>query len=306
MKKIIIFGGSGFIGRHLIEQLQDDYDVIVITRRPKTMANELSNKVRIERLRSRDVTKLSALFEDAKAVINLAGENVGERWNKKKMSKIKKSRLDVDNIIIRTARGTKNIPEVFIQGSSIGIYGLSRTSIDVTEETPKGQRGFLPKVAASHEETFEQLEKLTRVVYIRTGFVMDANEGALSKMAAPFKIFLGGKFGNGKQWNSWIHIDDEVNAIKFLIENNNSKGAYNLCAPNPVRQKELSTKLGSSLNRPSFVTKPSFVLRMALGAMADELLLNGLKILPKRLTDEGFKFKYNTIDEAFADIYGKS
>jgi len=129
MKKIIIFGGSGFIGRHLIEQLQDDYDVIVITRRSKTMVNKLSNKVKIERLRSRNVTKLSALFEDAKAVINLAGENIGERWNKKKMAKIKKSRLDVDNIIIRAARGTKNMLKVIIQGSSVGIYGLSRTSI---------------------------------------------------------------------------------------------------------------------------------------------------------------------------------
>jgi len=306
MKKIIIFGGSGFIGKHLIEQLVDDYKVIVITRRPKTMALELNSKVAVERLRSRDVTKISALFEDAKAVINLAGENVGERWDKKKMNKIKKSRLDVDNIIVRAARGTVNIPEVFIQGSSIGIYGLSRNTIDVTEETPNGQRGFLPKVAISHEEAFHQLEKLSRVVYLRTGLVLDANEGALQKMAAPFKIYLGGKLANGKQWNSWIHIVDEVRAIKFLIENSNSKGAYNLTAPNPITQKEMASKIGSSLNRPSFITKPSFVLRIFLGSMADELLINGLKVIPTQLLNDGFKFKYETIDSAFDNIYGNS
>jgi len=303
MKKIIIFGGSGFIGKHLIEQLVDDYKVIVISRRPKTTALNLNKKVTVERLRSRNVDKISALFEDAKAVINLAGENIGGRWNERKMSKIKKSRLDVDNIIIRAARGTVNIPEVFILGSSIGIYGFSRNTIDVTEKTPNGQRGFLPKVAISHEETFHQLEKLSRIVYIRTGFVLDANEGALQKMAAPFKMYMGGKLANGKQWNSWIHILDEVRAIKFLIENNESKGAYNLTAPNPITQKEMAKNIGKSLNRPSFLTKPSFALRIFLGSMADELLINGVRVIPERLLNEGFKFKYETIDEAFNDLY---
>ena len=303
MKKVIIFGGSGFIGKHLIKQLKDDYEVIVITRRPKTMADELSKVIKIERLRSRDVTKISALFEGAKAIINLAGENIGERWDKKKMEKIRKSRLDVDNIIVRATRGTTNIPEVFIQGSSIGIYGLSRNTIDVTEETPNGQRGFLPKVAISHEETFHQLEKLSRVVYIRTGLVLDKNEGSLPKMAAAYKMFLGGKLGDGNQWNSWIHIDDEVRAIKYLIENDNSKGAYNLTAPSPVKQKEFATAIGRSLNRPSFIAKPSFAIRMFLGSMADELILNGVKVIPKKLTEEGFSFNYKNIDDALDNIY---
>ena len=303
MKKVIIFGGSGFIGRHLVELLKGDYEVIVITRRPKTMVDEFSKDVKIERLRSRDVTKISALFEDAKAVINLAGENIDERWDKKKMEKIRKSRLDVDSIIVRSARGTTNLPEVFIQGSSIGIYGLSRNTIDVTEETPKGQRGFLPKVAFSHEETFHQLEKIARVVYIRTGLVLDGNKGVLPKMAAPFKMFLGGKLGSGNQWNSWIHIDDEVRAIKFLIENSNSKGVYNLTAPNPVNQKMLAATIGSSLSRPTFLPKPSFALKMLFGTRADELMLNGVKVIPARLIDEGFSFNFKTIDEALANIY---
>lgn len=306
MKKVIIFGGSGFIGKHLIAALKDDFNIIVISRKPRTVAKQFGKGITVERLKRRDITKITAQFEGAEAVINLAGENIGERWNKKKMAKIRKSRLDVDTIIVRATINTTKKPEVIIQGSAIAVYGLSRNTIDVTEQTSLGQRGFLPKVAVSHEETFHQLEKLTRVVYIRTGLVLDANDGALPKIAMPFKLFVGGRLGSGNQWNSWIHIVDEVRAIKFLIENKNARGAYNLTAPNPVKQKQLATKLGDALNRPSFLPKPAFLLRIFLGAVADELMLNGLKIIPKRLTDEGFKFNFETINAALDDIYKNS
>jgi uncharacterized protein (TIGR01777 family) len=306
MKKVVIFGGSGFIGRHLVKELEKDYNVIVISRHPKTNDSMFGDNVKVERLRSRDITKLISFFEGAKAIINLSGENVGGRWTNRKMEAIKNSRLDTDNIIIRAARSVKIIPSVFIQGSAIGIYGFSRRNEDITEESPIGQRGFLPKVAISHEETFKQLEKLSRVVYVRTGLVLDANEGALQKMAAPYKMYLGGKLGNGKQWNSWIHIQDEVRAIRFLIENTDSSGPYNLTAPNPIQQNEMATKIGKSLDRPSFIAKPSFLLQIFLGNMANELLVNGLKVLPQRLLNEGFKFNYETIDDAFDNIYGNS
>ena len=306
MKKVIIFGGSGFIGSHLVEELKDSYEIVIITRRPRTLEKQFEKKITVHRLRTRDISKIVAEFEDAEVVINLAGENVNGRWNKKKMAKIRNSRLDVDSVIVRTCRSVAKMPKVIIQGSGMGVYGLSRNTIDVTEETPLGQRGFLPKVAISHEDAFKQLEKLTRVVYIRTGLVLDANDGALPKIAAPYKYYLGGKLGNGNQWNSWIHIKDEVRAIRFLIENKDTKGAYNLTAPNPVKQKELAAGLGKILKRPSFMPKPSFLLRLYLGAMADELLLNGLKVLPEKLINDGFKFKFETIDSALSDIYGDS
>lgn len=304
MKKIIIFGGSGFIGKHLIDELKDDFDIVVVSRHRRTVDKQFNGSVTVERLKTRDLTKLIAQFEGAEAVINLAGESVSGRWNEKKMDRIRKSRLDVDSIIIRTIRGTTNKPKVVIQASSTSVYGFSRNTIDVTEETTMGQRGFLPKVAIGHEEAFEQLEKLTRVVYIRTGLVLDANDGALPKIAAPFNLYVGGKLGNGNQWNSWIHIKDEVRAIRFLIENGNARGAYNLTAPNPVKQKQLAVQMGLVLKRPSFLPKPSFLLRLFLGNMVDELLLNGLKVLPKRLVDEGFKFDFETIEDALSDIYG--
>ncbi len=306
MKKVIIFGGSGFIGSHLVEELKEDYKIVIITRRPRSVGKQFDENVTVLRLRTRDISKIVAEFEDAEAVINFAGENVDGRWNKKKMDKIRNSRLDVDSIIARACRSVSKLPKVIIQGSGMGVYGLSRNTIDVTEETPLGQRGFLPKVAIGHEDAFKQLEKLTRVVYIRTGLVLDANDGALPKIAAPYKYYMGGKLGSGNQWNSWIHIKDEVRAIRFLIENKDAKGAFNLTAPNPIKQKELNTKLGDVLGRPSFLVKPSFFLRLYLGAMADELLLNGLKVIPEKLINDGFKFNFETIDSALSDIYGDS
>ncbi len=158
-------------------------------------------------------------------------------------------------------------------------------------------------MAISHEVTFHQLESLARVVYIRTGLVLDSDDGALPKITMPFKFFVGGRIGNGNQWSSWIHIEDEVRAIRFLIENKNSHGIYNLTAPNPVKQKKFASQIGVALKRPSYLPKPAFGLRMFMGAMADELLLNGLKVVPKRLLDDGFKFNFETIDEALSDIY---
>ena len=303
MDKIIIFGGSGFIGKHLVKELQNNYNVIVISRRKRTIANQFNNKVTVERLRSRDITKLVELIDGAKGVINLAGENVGGRWSNNKMEKIKKSRLDIDSIIARVIIGAKNKPEVVIQGSAIGIYGFTRNTIDVTEETPLGKRGFLPKVALSHEESLQQIESLTRVVYIRTGLVLDANEGALPKIANLFKYNIGGKFGSGKQWNSWIHIQDEVRAIKHLLENTKSSGPYNLTAPNPVQNDEFSRSIGKALKKPSFMPAPSFIIRLLTGKMGNELLLSGLKVIPSKLESEGFKFNFENIDDALANIY---
>jgi len=306
MKKVIVFGGTGFIGKHLVEELKEDYSIVIISRKPRTAAKNFGKNVKVARLRTRDLTKISDYFEGAEAIINLAGENIGGYWNKKKMEKIRKSRLDVDNIIVRAFRATNVKPKVIIQGSAAGIYGFSRNTIDVTEETPLGQRGFLPKVAISHEETFHQLEELARVVYIRTGLVLDAKEGALQKLALPYNLFIGGKLGNGNQWNSWIHIDDEVRAIKHLLENKNSRGAYNLVAPNPVKQKQLAAQIGQSLNRPNYLPKPAFILRIILGVMADEILLNGIKVIPNRLVNEGFKFNFENIESTMSDIYKKT
>lgn len=305
MDRIIVFGGSGFIGKNLVKELAKDYKIVVVTRHKHSTKEQFGSNIKVVRYRRTDLSKITEVVNGSLAIINLAGENVGSRWTKTKMEKIRKSRLDVDSVICRAVLSVEEKPKVVIQGSAIGIYGSSRNTIDINEDTSLGQRGFLTKVAISHEEMFEQLDKITRVVYIRTGMVLGADGGALPKITTLFNYYLGGKLGNGKQWTSWIHIDDQVNAIKFLIENDNCVGPYNLCAPNPVTNKEFTKELGQILGRPTFMSVPSFVLRLILGTMAKEILLSGLRVVPTRLLDDGFKFSFSELTVAFENIFQK-
>jgi uncharacterized protein (TIGR01777 family) len=302
MEKIVIFGGSGFIGKHLVEELKNDYNVIVISRHKNTTKKKLDKNVRVERLRHSDISKMTDAAEGAKAIINLAGENVGSKWSKRKMEQIEKSRLDIDSVVVRVIRSTKEKPKMLLQGSAIGIYGYSRTSEDITEETSYGQRGFLPKLAKSHEEAVEQVKSLVRIVYLRTGMVLGNDGGALPKIERQYKMGLGGQMGSGQHWNSWIHIKDEVRAIRYLLESETSSGAYNLTAPNPVTNKLFSQTIAKTMGKPNFFTTPAFVLRLGFGAMASELLLSGVKVLPARLLEDGFKFKYRNLESALEEL----
>ncbi len=303
MEKVVIFGGSGFIGKHLVKELINDYEIVLISRRKHTTQKKFGKKVHVERYRRSDISKIVKASEGAKAVINLAGENVGTRWSRSKMDEIKNSRLDTDSLVIRVIRSMDKKPELLLQGSSIGVYGYSRVTEDLTEESANGQRGFLPKIAISHEEAVEQLGSILRIVYLRTGMVLGNDGGALPKMVRQFNMYLGGKLGSGSQWISWIHVKDEVRAIRFLLELQNSSGPYNLTAPNPVTNRDMTKSLAKTLDKPAFVTAPGFILRIMLGAMADELLLSGVKVLPKKLLDEGFKFNHSDIDQALENLY---
>jgi len=306
MERIVIFGGTGFIGTNLVKELCSDYEVVVISRHKRTAQKYFGDYAKVERLRKSSIDKTVELVNGSKAIINLAGENVGARWSESKMDKIRDSRLDVDSIVVRVIRLSNPKPKVLIQGSAIGIYGYSRTDIDITEDTPFGQRGFLTKLAKTHEEAVEHVKKDLRLVYIRTGMVLGIDGGALPKLMQQYNSMLGGKFGTGNQWNSWIHIDDQVKAIRYLIENDECSGPYNLTAPNPVMNKDFSKSLSQAMGKPNFFSVPSFILQLFLGSMAKELLLSGVKVLPQRLTDEGFKFRYNNLDSALENLLDNS
>lgn len=303
MKKIIIFGGSGFIGRHLLDELGEGYEIALLSRDPAKLTVNLPKSIQPHKIDFARPKKLYPYFEQADGIINLAGENVGVRWNSAKKLEIENSRIKIDRVILNTFNDTKNNIKFIIQGSGMGVYGLSRNEFRIDETSKLGKHGFLTRIGLSHEKAVLPLQDKTRLVFLRTGLVLDKDEGALPKMASAFKSGFGGPMGNGKQWNSWIHIKDEVRAIKFLIENQNASGAFNLTAPHPVRQKEFATMLGAALRKPSFFKKPAFLLKMMMGEMADELLLKGLHIQPKRLLEEGFKFQFNTLEEALKDIY---
>jgi len=303
-KTILIFGGTGFIGSHLIQELKDDYNLIVFSRNPAR--NALKNvNIKFETYQTDNPGILLPFFEKAYGVINLAGQNIGEkRWTKSFKNKILESRIEMGNLIRKAFELAKNKPAFLIQGSASGFYGINPSDAEVTEERPSTRDSFLTNVAVRAEENVAELSTMTRLIFIRTGVVLDKEEGALPQMALPFKLFAGGPLGSGKQWFPWIHIRDEVRAIRFVFENQEISGAVNLTAPRPVRQKELAKSLGKVLKRPWFIPAPAFALRLVLGKeRANDLLLSGLKVVPDKLLKAGFEFKYNNLDSALAEIY---
>lgn len=304
MQKIVILGGTGFIGKHLLNKLDGTYNVVLLSRTPDKYENLKSTHVDVIKYDISDPQFLASVLSDTYGVINLAGESVAGRWTASKKEKIYNSRIMASKMIAGAFKIVEKKPSFLIQGSGIGVYGCDPEDQDesFTEESALGNEGFLTKVGVENENAVRVLEDITRVVYLRTGIVLDATEGALPQMIMPYKFSMGGPIGNGKQWSSWIHIKDEVRAIKFLIENDSAKGAYNLTAPTPVSNNEMAESIGNTLNKPAKLRIPAFILKLMLGEMADELLLNGLKVIPKRLLDAGFRFQFETIESALKNL----
>ena len=305
MKRIAIFGGSGFIGSHLVRELKDDYRITILSRNPDKVKSLNHESVEIVKFDYSDPDLLIPLFEISDIIINLAGVNVGARWTESTKKAIRSSRLDTDKLIVEAFGACVDKPEVIIQGSGMGVYGFDPSDEEVTEKSPLGTSGFLTEVGIAHEEVLEPLKDKTRLIHLRTGLVLHGKEGSLPKMAASFKMFLGGPMGSGRQWTSWIHIKDEVRAIRFLMENEKTSGPFNLTAPGPVRNSDFSAALGKAMHRPSWLHTPTAFLHMIMKDMADELLLGGLKIVPERLLEAGFRFRFKHIEEALNELYQK-
>lgn len=234
-------------------------------------------------------------------MINLIGENVGSGyWTKKKKDKILNSRKQSASRIVKLINTLKNKPEVVIQASAVGYYG-SYSEIEITESSPKGN-GFLSLVTEQWENELNKLPESIRKIFLRTGVVIGKGGGLVKNLMIPFKLFVGGPFGNGKQWLPWIHIKDEVEAIRFLLENKAVKGVYNLVSPNPVRQKDFMKAFGRTLNRPSWFKVPSFLLTSFFGEMAREMFLKSQKVKPTRLFEAGYRFHFLDVNIALNDL----
>lgn len=305
MKKIVIFGGSGFIGQHLIEELKDDYEIIILTRDPSKVDSASHKNVSIQTYSLNDPKSLLPLFEETDGVINLAGQNIGDKsWSADFKNQILQSRIDTGKLIKDVFETCKNKPSFFIQGSATHYYGVEPTDNEITENKPGVKDCFLSTVAVKAEENISQLKNQTRLIYARTGIVLDRNDGALSKMAMPIKFFVGGPLGSGEQWVPWIYIKDIVRAIRFVIENENLEGGVNLTAPIPLKQKAFAKAIGKVINRPAFLPAPAFALRMILGKdRANDLLLSGLRVVPDKLIRAGFQFQFGSIEKTLKDIY---
>jgi uncharacterized protein (TIGR01777 family) len=300
--RVVITGASGFIGRALCRELHEDYEVVALSRDAGRAAASVGDWAEVVEWDPRTAQSWIEHADGALAIINLAGENVAAgRWNKSKKAAILHSRLDSSRAVLEAISQVNKKPAVVIQASAVGYYG-SQGDEQLDEDSMPGE-GFLANVCQRSESFAGKIERLgVRCVVIRTGIVLGRDGGALARLITPFRFYVGGYLGDGRQWFSWISLEDEVAAIKFLMENENLKGVFNLTSPQPVTMKEFCVILGKVLHRPAWLGVPGFVVRVALGEMAKEMLLSGQRVLPKRLLAAGFKFKYPDVEKALNAI----
>lgn len=300
--RVLITGATGFIGRALCKDLCKDYEVIALSRDVRRALPLIGDYAKIFEWDGRSTGTWISQADGAFAIINLAGENISQgRWNQAKKAGILHSRLDAVRAIIAAIKQVKNKPSVVIHASAIGYYGPGKTEV-FNENSPPG-KGFLADVCQKVELCTEQIESLgVRLVIIRTGVVLGRDGGALPNLVKPFKMFFGGHPGSGRQWFSWISLKDQLAAIRFLLENKKQQGIFNLTAPEPVTMKKFCKSLGKVLKRPSLLFMPGFLLRLMLGEMADEMILSGQKVIPEKLLNAGFQFKYPHVENALREI----
>jgi uncharacterized protein (TIGR01777 family) len=296
--KIVISGASGLIGTQLVAKLsQSGHEVIRLVRRsPKAGEIQWNPK---------SGTLDAAALEGADAVIHLSGAGIGDkRWSAAYRKEILDSRTDTTALLAKTIASLSRKPSVFLSGSAIGIYG-ARNDEQLTEVSTHGT-GFLAEVCEQWEAAAKPaVDAGVRTVYLRTGIVLSPKGGALKKLLPLFKLGVGGKFGNGKQWQSWISIDDEIGAIEYLLTANVS-GAVNLTAPNPVTNAEFTKVLASVLKRPAIVPVPTFAPKILLGGeLADALLFTGQRVIPAALNASGYTFKHTTLESALRSLLSK-
>lgn len=299
--KIVIFGGSGFIGKHLIDYFSKRGDAVILVTRSERTAVAKENQQPLEQYVTWNTLQHDVgSLEHADAFINLAGETINQRWTVKAKEKIITSRVRATEQVAAIVNKLTAKPKVVINGSAVGIYGMSDS--DTFEETssPTGD-DFLADVVKNWETAADLIAPHTRVIKLRLGVVLGMDGGALPKMMLPYKLFVGGRIGHGNQWLSWIHIDDLVQLFDFCITNESITGPLNATAPQPVTNDQFGRTLGKELHRPHIFPVPAFIFKILFGEMA-QMLLNGQKVLPKRALESGFEFKYPTIEKAVKDL----
>jgi uncharacterized protein (TIGR01777 family) len=302
---IIITGGTGLIGRALVKNLtQTGHQVIVLTRNPSTAAT-LPPGARAVAWDAATSAGWGHLANGAEAIINLAGESIGpSRWSDERKRRIRESRLRAGAAVVQAVRTAENKPGVVIQASAVGYYGPHGAEL-VTEGAPSGA-DFLSSVCRDWEASTQEVETANvRRVLLRTGIVLSPEGGVLPLFLLPFRFFVGGPLGSGNQWLPWIHMADEVGAIRFLMETPAASGAFNLCSPNPQTMKDFTATIGKVLGRPSYLPAPSFALKLALGEVST-LVLDGQRQVPQRLLEAGYRFHYSESKAALQDLLKSS
>ena len=288
---IAVSGGSGFLGRALERVLSlQGHRVSVLTRQARP-----GHPTDIAWTPDGHVGPWAQALSGVDVVVNLAGEGMADRrWSAARKASLVKSRLDATSSLVKAVQQVPNGPRVFVSASGVGYYGHTGDA-RLTEDAPAG-RDFVATMAAHWEAAAAPAADVGRLVMLRTGLVL-GHEGALAKMLLPFKLGVGGRLGSGRQWMSWIHVDDWAMLAARLITDPHAHGPFNLTAPEPVTNAEFTTALGRALHRPAVLPVPAFALKLALGEMA-ELLLTGQRAVPAKALAAGFGFRYPELDQA--------
>jgi uncharacterized protein (TIGR01777 family) len=295
--QVFITGATGLIGKRLTKKLVEQSHVVTILTRDMDKAR---------RIFGNDINYCHSLsqfksFNYMDAVINLAGEPIADkRWTAHQKERLCQSRWTITQQLAELIKKSRVPPKTFISGSAIGYYGSQRDNTIIEESSP--HKEFTHYLCKRWEELALQAESpQTRVCLLRTGIVMAKNGGALAKMLPPFRLGVGGVMGSGQQYMSWIHIDDMVDAIYFLLTSSQLSGVFNMCAPNPVNNASFSHTLADQLNRPCFVTVPACGLKTVLGEVST-VVLDGQRAVPRKLLEAGYHFSYDRLEPALKNI----
>ena len=302
--KVVVAGGSGLIGRALTAELAAaGIEVTILSRRPSRVSG-LPEGATAAGWDGRSAGALAPRLEGATALVNLVGENIGAgRWTSARKAELRDSRIQATTAIVRALKRVDERPAVLMQASAVGFYG-PRGDEELTESEPGGA-DFLAGICRDWEAASSGIESHgVRRVVLRTGVVLASDGGALEKILLPFKLFAGGRLGSGRQWLPWIHLRDEVRAIRFLLERDDLRGAFNLSAPNPVTNRDLARVVGRIMGRPSSLPTPAPLLRLAMGEMA-ALVLEGQRAVPQRLLEAGLEFEFPELEPALRDLLGR-
>ncbi len=296
--RVLVSGSSGLIGIPLVASLKEGgHEVLRLVRSRSLSEPDVGWDPDAGAI---DAARLTGLD----AVVHLAGETIGERWSEAKKAKIMESRAKGTRLLAGTLAGLSQRPKVLVSASAIGFYG-DRGDEPLREESDGGT-GFLAGVCRAWEAATEPAsEKGIRVVLLRFGPVLSADGGALARMLTPFRLGLGGVLGDGRQYMSWIALDDAVGAIRHALEADALEGPANAVAPDPVTNREFTKTLGRVLGRPAFLPLPAFVLRLAFSEMADEMLLASARVEPARLLASGYEFRFPELEGALRHVLGR-
>lgn len=301
--RVVLAGGSGLIGRALAAELvRAGVEVVVLSR--SEPGSGLPAGVRVVRWDGRTAAGWAAECDGAEAVVNLAGENVASgRWTAARKRRLESSRIEPTRAVVEAIGAARVPPRALLQGSAVGYYGDGGEA-GLDDWAPRGE-GFLPELSERWEQASQPVEALgVRRVLLRTGIVLAREGGALAKMMLPFRLGLGGPLGSGRQWFPWIHLDDEVGAIRFLLERRELSGAFNLVAPEATTQRGFARALGRALRRPAVAAVPAPLLRLAVGEMATVLIASQF-VIPARLVEAGFTFAQPELDGALDALVGR-